>query len=122
MSSFDIVPVIWVAGMPVAAALAWIWSRDPDQNEIPQWRTTVFWIGLIAVLLNALLFTGWFLYRLRSDGPEVWRAHDICADVGIALCPLAFIGATSGYKGRASIALSISAVLGFMLWIPIGVL
>ena len=113
---------IWLLGTPAASILAWIWSRDPDEGGLPQWRRGALFVGLVAASLNALVFLGWLLCRLSSNHSSVWRFHEIYANAGVVFCVVAFSGAAIASQGRASVALSISAVLGFLLWVPFGVL
>jgi len=122
VDSLTLIPLLWLLGTPVAAILAWIWSRDPEVGELPQWRRGSLFVGLVAAPLNLLIFLGWFLYRLTGDHSNVWHLKEICSSSGVVLCFTAFIGAAVASRGRASVALSISAVLGFFLWVPIGVL
>src|SRR6266480_1147294 len=113
----------WLLGTPTAAIFAWyFWIRDSYRVSLPRWRSIAFLVGLIAGSLNVLIYSGWLIDRATGDRPEVWRAQDFAGNIAIWLCPVAFVGAAVGDKGRASVALSISAVMGFMLWVPIGIL
>ena len=50
-----------------------------------------------------------------------WRVFDIAGDVGIALILGALAGALGGV-GKTRLPLTVCALLGFFLWLPLGVL
>ncbi len=114
---------LWLLGVPVGVIVAWwFFIRETDTRGLPKWRMRAFFAGLIAASLNVLLGFGLWMFRLTGGRPELWKSDVVIQKVGFWLCPAAFIGAALGERGRASIALSISAMLGFLLWVPFGIL
>jgi len=91
----------WLVGTPVTVVLAWwLWFRDRSSRELQKWRETLFLFGPIATSLNA------------------WKVQNVCGNIATYLC----LAASLLGKGRSRTSLGASAVLGFMLWVPIGIL
>jgi hypothetical protein len=64
----------------------------------------------------------WLTYRLVSKGtPLVWKVQAVCGDIAVYLILVALIGATLG-KGASRILVAVCALLGFLLWVPVGIL
>jgi len=112
----------WLVGTPVTVVLAWwFWFRDRSSRELQKWRKTLFLFGLIATSLNVALFAGWAVWLHFHYNPEAWKAKNVCGNIATHLCLAAFLASLLG-KGRSRTSLGASAVLGFMLWVPIGIL
>jgi Mn2+/Fe2+ NRAMP family transporter len=108
----------------VAISFAWLfWFRDSNRAILPKWRSVAFLVGLLAASLNAVLFAGWAVWLHFHYNSESWRVQNVCGNVGGVLCLTAFVGATAGEGDyRARVLVSVSAAMGFMLWVPIGIL
>ena len=112
----------WLVGTPVTVVLAWwLWFGDRSSRELQKWRKTLFLFGLIATSLNVALFAGWAVWLHFHYNPEAWKVQNVCGNIATYLCLAAFLASLLG-KGRSRTSLGASAVLGFMLWVPIGIL
>ena len=112
----------WLVGTPVTVVLAWwLWFRDRSSRELQKWRKTLFLFGLIATSLNVASFAGWAVRLHFHYNPEAWKVQNVCGNIATYLCLAAFLASLLG-KGRSRTSLGASAVLGFMLWVPIGIL
>jgi hypothetical protein len=96
-------------------------SRDDSHRELQKWRKALFFFGLIASSLNVALFAGWAVWLHFHYNTEAWKIQNVSGDVATYLCLAAFLSSLLG-KGRSRASLCASAVLGFMLWVPIGIL
>lgn len=107
---------------PISNGVAWwFWIRKAPGGHL-EWRRTVLLVGLVSVSINTMMYYTWFAFRLALHGaPIVWTAKEICASLALFLVPAALGGAILG-KGKSRIPLAFCAVLGFILWVPIGVL
>jgi hypothetical protein len=111
--------------MPLCIVLAWwFWGRDRSNPPANGWRNTALIIGLVAASANALVFGVYLAYSSRHPpGTGTWKFGDTCGNIGAILCTTAFIcSAAAEGEDRARILVSVSAVLGFLLWVPIGIL
>jgi len=115
--------LLWLLAPAICAAIAWwFWVRNPTATS-PGWRSRAFIFGLVSASVNAILFGFWVLWLHFHDYPAPSKVHDFCGNIGVVLCIAAFAVASAGEgDGRAQIFLSISAAVGFFLWIPIGIL
>jgi hypothetical protein len=112
----------WLVGTPVTVVLTWwFWFRDRSSRELQKWRKTLFLFGLIATSLNVAWFAGWAVWLHFHYNPEAWKVQNVCGNIATYLCLAAFLASLLG-KGRSRTSLGASAVLGFMLWVPIGIL
>ena len=122
MDSLTAIVLTRLVGTPVTVALAWwFWFRDGSRRELEKWRKTLFFLGLAATSLNVALFASWAVWLHFHYKPEAWKAESICGNIATYLCLAAFLASLLG-KGRSRTSLAASAVLGFMLWVPIGIL
>ncbi len=80
-------------------------------------------LGLLAVSVNAVMYYSWLAFRvLASDSPQIWRVKDFLGDYvadGLAIAGL--VGAIAG-NGTPRLLLAFAAVMGWLLWIRLGVL
>jgi len=112
----------WLVGTPFTLAIAWsFWFRDDSRRELQKWSRALFFFGLIASSLNFVLFAGWAVWLHFHYNPEAWRVQNLCGNIATYLCLAGFLASLLG-KGRSRTSLGASAVLGFMLWVPIGIL
>jgi hypothetical protein len=108
---------------PVVVGLGWwTWSRTGDV-ERTRWRATALFVAALAATANAGLFYLWVAYRLLA-GPtqKVWAVQDFLADnIALYLVLVALLGTLAG-TGRGRILIALSALMGFMLWVPVPML
>ena len=101
----------------------WFWVRDPESGVASKWRKIALVVGLISATLNVVLFAYLALWLHFHYTPESWKVQEVCGNIGIISCVAAFVGSAAGEGDhRARILVSVSAVLGFVPWIPIGIL
>jgi hypothetical protein len=100
----------------------WIWFRR-DRKLLPASRARILLIGLGAVSANALMYYAWLIYSSIPRSSDVaWELKSTLGNnVAVPLVMLALAGAIAG-RGAARVLLAFSAVLGFFLWIGMGVL
>lgn len=122
MNLYSVVFATSLAGTPVLLGVCW-WLRDAkQQSSNVGWRKVTLLVGLACASINALIYFSWLAGRLLfNNNPMVWQTKDICGDVGIPLVAIALLAAILG-KGVSRVPLAISALLGFILWIPVGIL
>lgn len=84
-------------------------------------QDTIFLFGLIPTSLNVASFAGWAVWLHFHYNPEAWKVQNVCGNMATYLCLAAFLASLLG-KGRSRTSLGASAVLGFMLWVPVGIL
>jgi hypothetical protein len=115
----------WLIGTPVSIFVAWwLWIRARSRFEFRNWRQLVFLAALIATTLNELMYGAYLLYWWpRQSDMAIWAVRNACSAVSTYLCGAAFIGAIAGESTAAArILVLLSAVLGYLLWVPIGIL
>ena len=115
--------VVWLLLCAAFIAAAWyFWLRDSAHKMLPKWRQFGLLIGLIAGVVNLFFCAALLLIAHTSFRSRLANSNDIFGWIGFWFSPMAFVGAAMGESGRASVALSIGAVLGGFLWVPFGVL
>ena len=68
------------------------------------------------------MFFGWLVAReMTKVTPLIWKIKDTAGNIGVYLIILALIGAILG-KGKSRAPTAACAVLGLLLWVPVGVL
>jgi len=105
-------------------ALSWLfWLRESHAEISAKWRTIALFIGLPAATLNAALLVFWAIWLHFHFSPESLRLENACGDAGDNLCLTGFLGSAAGEDAdRARILIGISAVMGFLVWTPVGIL
>lgn len=112
-----------LAGMPICLGIAW-WLWAGHHRATPKtWRSTALFLGMLCASANACAYFIWqpLAHQFLMSHTPQWRIFDLSGDVGIGLILGALIGALAGI-GKPRLPLTICAVLGFLLWLPIGVL
>jgi len=122
VNPFSVILVASLLGAPIANGVAW-WLRSRDDNSgLRSWRSSLLFVGLLFASANTALYLIWLTFRLvDKNAPLVWKTHGICGDIALFLIPFALLGATFG-KGNARIPVAVCALLGFFLWVPVGIL
>ena len=88
-----------------------------------KWRYVALFVGLLAATLNAVLLACWVIWLHFHYSTESLRVESITGNIGAALCVAGFVGSAAGEGvDRARILVSVSAVLGFLVWAPVGIL
>jgi hypothetical protein len=112
-----------ILGSPLVIGVGWgLWLRR-DGALSRGWRFRVLLMALIAVSANAIVYYTWFAYgTMASDTDAVsqWK-NTLGDDIGVPLVLAALAGAIGG-KGAARPIVALAALMGFFLWLSIGVL
>jgi ABC-type uncharacterized transport system permease subunit len=117
--------LLWLIGTPLSILIAWwLWFRRRSSYQPRRWRQTALLLALLASSTNALIYSGYLAYWSRHQlDTQLWKTQKTCGDIATYLCLTAFIGAVAGEgQTRTRVLISVSAVLGFMVWVPIGIL
>jgi hypothetical protein len=113
---------IWI-GEPLSLLVAWwLWQRRtrPDTST---WRSAALFSGLLCASGNVCLYFLWAplaKHFFMTQTPQ-WRIFDIDGDIGVFLVGAALICAILGV-GKSRVPLAACAILGLLLWLPVGVL
>jgi hypothetical protein len=109
-------------GPPIFLAIAWwLWSRRHQATQ-SAWRATVLFAGLLCGSANVATYFVWVPlanHFFMRQTPQ-WRIFDLSGNVGLMFVCGALAGASIGV-GKARLPLAVSAILGFVMWLPIGV-
>jgi hypothetical protein len=124
MHTLDVIVILLVLLRFAAMVAAWTyWLRSPIRFPPPAWRSSIFFLALLAGSANILSFWGYVIWLQRHYNPEAWKVAD--RTYGICLYFMAFtiFGALFG-RGRSRGILCAAGVLGWFLWVTtsIGVL
>ena len=108
-------------GAPISISVAWwSWVRA-ERAKARLWRARFLLAGLLAGSMNVAMFYGFVTYRLCTTlTPKAWATTGLCGDVGGYLSLVVLGGAIFG-QGVPRIPLAVCAVLGYVLWVPLGV-
>lgn len=118
-----LVVIVPVFGTPIVVGLAWwVWFRT-GRTASPTWRRVAWFIGLLAASANATMYYAWLTYKIiHGWTPRVSRVDDLLGDRAAEyLAIVALAGAMVG-KGAGRLLLLFLAIIGFLLWIKIGIL
>jgi len=97
-------------GAPVSIGLAW--RARSRAARVPL-------VGLIAGTTNVTMFYLWLILRLCIGATGgVWGLREAFGNAGIFLSLITLIAGALGPSG----ALVSGAVLGFLMWVPVGIL
>jgi hypothetical protein len=107
------------------AWFVWYGSRRVEQP-----RASARLVGLIAVSVNVALFYAWvILYRLGTHDAQNYERDLAAANaynflgnyIGLLLVVVGLAGALAG-RGPGRILIAVLAVVGVLLWVPLGIL
>ena len=114
--------IVPVFGTAIAVLIAWLVWFPGRRSVWETSRTMTLFAGLIATSINALLLYSWIAFRLiAGESPSVWEMRTDAGNFGTPLIYISLASAIAG-KGRARLPVAISALIGFLFWIPIVIL
>lgn len=113
-----LVPVIVLLLVAVLALRAWgAWYARPSQREVPRWRASLLFSGLVAVSLGLLMFVGIAIYAQASGGLGYnFAPATLWARADFLLCLAALTLAAMG-KGRGRGSVMIGALVMLAIWL-----
>lgn len=123
MTAFSLTYLLLLICEPLFLAVAWwLWSRR-QRADRPAWRSAAMLAGLFCASCNVCVYFLWpplAKYVFMTQSPQS-RIFAIDGFIGVFLVCAALVCAILGI-GKSRVPLAICAIVGFVLWLPIGIL